>query len=102
MSIWNTLPVADNPVLTLHSWSVFQTELGERHFVGYNDAGREGRVSSVITEFDKKTMIGRTQSGRLYHLAGPSGYDSDAEYVKHRWIEINSVTEVINVTKEYE
>lgn len=102
MSLWNTNPVNAEPVLTLCSWSVFQTEKGERHFVGYNDRGREGRVSSAITSFDKKTMTGRTSSGRLYALAGPSGYDSDAEYVKHRWIDINNVTEMVDVTKEYE
>lgn len=102
MSLWRTAPVGAEPVLTLCSWSVFQTEQGERHLVGYNDRSREGRVSSAIVSFDKRTMTGRTRSGRLYALAGPSGYDSDAEYVKYRWTELNKVTELIDVTKEYE
>lgn len=101
MSIWRTAPVETAPVVELSQWSVFQTETGQRHFVGYNTRSGEGRVSSAIVEFDPKTLSGLTTTGRLYQLIGPPGVNSDAEYVKHRWLNINKVSEHFDVTDDY-
>lgn len=101
MSIWHTTPVGSVPMLELTEWSVFQTETGERHFVGYNITEREGRVSSAIVEFDPISFTGRTKTGRIYKLTGKPGFNSDAEYVKSRWLDINRVSEYFDVTDEY-
>lgn len=39
------------------------------------------------------TATARTRSGRRYELAGASGLNADAQYVWHRWLEVNSVDE---------
>lgn len=102
MTIWRTSPVSQTPVLKLVQWSVFQTETGERHFVGYNVTEGEGRVSSAIVEFNPETKQGRTSSGRIYQLAGEPGFNGDAAYTWGRWCEINRVSEQRDVTEEYE
>lgn len=98
--IWRTQPVTDQPSLTLESWSVRQLPGGDRHFVGWCIENGEGRVSSAITEFDAQTRRGRTGSGRVYQLAGPPGRDPDADYVWRRWLEINELTEWVDVSGE--
>jgi len=87
--IWTTVPVTEQPELTLEYWSVRQLPDGGRHFVGWCVENAEGRVSSSIMEFDAQTLRGRTASGRVYQLAGPPGRDPDAEYAWRRWTEIN-------------
>lgn len=101
MSIWRTTPVESVPVLKLTKWSVFQTETGQRHFVGYNMTEGEGRVSSAIVEFDSASRRGRTSTGRIYELIGEPGFSSDAEYVKTGWLNINRVSEHFDVTEQY-
>jgi hypothetical protein len=102
MSIWNSTSIEDTPHIALARWRVYQTETGEHHFVGYNMTEREGRVSSAIQSFDKNTRIGITRSGRHYKLSDNSGANLDAEYVWGRWVEINKVTEITDVTEQYE
>lgn len=114
--IWPTRPVEDEPVIALHSWNVFcvpspNGEEADHHFNGYSGGpsssyfggGGEGRVSSKIIEFNQEKMIGTTRSGRKYQLIGPPGFNGDAQYVYHRWLGINNVTEeqVMDVTPEY-
>ena len=101
MSIWKTSPVERTPVLGLAQWSVYQTETGERHFVGYNVTEGEGRVSSAIVDFNRETKQGRTSSGRIYQLVGDPGHNGDAIYTWGRWCEINRVSEQRDVTEEY-
>lgn len=98
--LWKTRPVVDQPGLTLRSWSVRQLPDGDRHFVGWCIENREGRVSSKIEAFDANTKRGFTSTGRVYELAGPPGYDRDAEYVWDAWKRINCVTDFIDVTRE--
>lgn len=93
MTIWRTIPVKDQPHITLAQWQVFELPNGDRHFCGYHYLGREGRVSSRIEDFDPETMTGRTRSGRVYKLAGEPGLNHDALYVWGRWQEINGVTQ---------
>ncbi len=87
MSIWLTRPVAIEPSITLTSWKIIETveDKPSRHFVGYSDAGREGRVSSPIVTFDAATMRGITHTGRVYELKGSPGLNGDAAYVLGRW-----------------
>jgi hypothetical protein len=87
MSIWLTRPVSIEPSITLTHWKIIETVEPEpsRHFVGYNNAGREGRVSSPIIEFDPATLRGITHTGRVYELSGSPGLNGDAEYVLGRW-----------------
>lgn len=65
----------------LELWSIRQSEKGVRHFVGFNCLVGTGRVSTAILSFDAQTRVGRTASGRTYHLVGRAGHDRDAEYV---------------------
>lgn len=98
--LWSVQPVSAQPTVTLVRWRVVETELGERHFVGFNLDDREGRVSSKIEKFDPSTCRGVTRSGRIYCLSGDCGHDLDAEYVWQQWARINSVAEEKDVTSE--
>lgn len=90
MPVWNVAPVNEDPEIALTHWSVIEFPNGDRHFVGYNAAGREGRVSSLIESFDPETMKGVTRSGRVYSLEGPTGTHGDARYVFTRWCSYNA------------
>ncbi|WP_207002729.1 hypothetical protein [Trinickia mobilis] len=92
MSIYISAGVGEVPQIYLECWSIRQTRDGDRHFVGFNIANRDGRVSSRIVELDCTHRVGVTTSGRRYRLLGRAGYNSDAEYVwnwylKNRGIE---------------
>jgi hypothetical protein len=100
MPVWKAKPVSQQPEVTLVRWSVIETDKAERHFVGYCLEDRWGRVSSAIRQFDQKTLCGVTQSGRVYKLSGPSGYDPDATYVWERWSAINGVRSAHDVSPE--
>lgn len=99
MSIW--LPIIDDPEITLVRWSIWETGSGQRHFIGFNPAGKEGRVSSYIKEFDMDSMCGVTSSGRIYKLEGPPGYDTNAMYVWNRWKQIKQVSDVKDITQQF-
>ena len=98
MPIWKTLPVNQEPELSLIIWRIMQTEQGERHFVGIRDDDSTGRVSSAIVEFDAHTRRGVTRSGRVYQLCGKPGFSADAQYVWSRWCLANSVFKSTDVT----
>jgi hypothetical protein len=84
MSIYASASVDDDPTISLGAWSIRETDAGSRHFVGFNLASLDGRVSTPIVSFDADTRTGVTTSGRRYVLVGPGGFDKDAEYV-WRW-----------------
>ena len=99
--VWATRPVDQEPSITLTDWMIIETVEPEpsRHFVGYNFAGREGRVSSPIVTFDAATMRGVTHTGRVYQLQGTPGLNGDAQYVLGRWqrgykVDVTDITEV--------
>lgn len=98
--IWETSPVTEVPEINLRSWRVIEIEDGTRHFIGYNETEGEGRVSSAIKTFDKKTMRGLTRSGRVYQLVGSAGFNGDAMYVWNRWKQINKVEVEKDVSEE--
>lgn len=98
--VWRTSPVTETPEIQLSEWQIWETETGERHFVGWNLTEGEGRASSAIQTFDKDTMRGITRSGRVYELVGPPGHDGDAAYTWNRWKTINKVISTKDVTAE--
>jgi hypothetical protein len=99
--VWNTTTITEVPEIELSNWQIFQ--IGKDcHFVGYNITEGEGRVSSKIINFDKNTLRGITNSGRVYQLHGHSGYDKDAQYVWQRWLVINRVNEYTDITSTIE
>ncbi len=100
MPVWRTVPVSKQNMLTLVSWSIRETETGERHFVGFCIEGQEGRVSSSIERFDVDTREGITRTGRSYHLLGAPGRNDDAEYVWNIWVEAMHVTDWREVTAQ--
>jgi hypothetical protein len=85
MPVWLTAPIDREPQIRLASWSVRELPRGDRHFVGWNIRGVEGRVSSRIVSFDPETRRGVTNSGRVYELVGDGGANLDADYVWHVW-----------------
>ncbi|MEK8088732.1 hypothetical protein [Thermithiobacillus plumbiphilus] len=101
MPIWRTADVNTQPALNLVNWRVMQ--LGKsRHFVGYCPENHEGRVSTAIIAFDPATRQGVTASGRIYVLRGPSGFDTDADYVWALWrAQFGAGLEALDVSGEY-
>lgn len=103
MPIWKTRPIEQIPQLVLTQWTVRELPSGDRHFVGYNLTEMEGRVSSMIVEFDPNAMVGRTRSGRVYKLDGSIGGNADAEYTWNRWLSIYGLSpEDTRILKEDE
>ena len=92
--VWSVAPVAEEPEVRLRHWSIREIfPERTRHFVGWSQAGREGRVSSAIVTFDPSTRRGVTERGRIYELIGPPGTHPDAEYVWGRWMQLGEVLE---------
>lgn len=81
MSVYLHTPGEGLEVVHLERWSIREFESGKKFFVGFCRDSRDGRVSTEIVQLDAADRRGRTASGRIYHLVGPSGYHSDAEYV---------------------
>jgi len=92
-SIWSAASIEEQPSVVIYDWTIKKTDKGE-YFVGTEAGGRNGRVSTQIVEFDEAKMVGKTKSGRIYQLKGPSGYSSDGEYVWSYYKERNQLTEV--------
>jgi hypothetical protein len=100
MTIWSVGSINDEPEIELTDWQIMETNVGSRHFVGYNHKNREGRVSSDIVTFDNKNLIGKTVSGRVYQLIGYPAYNKDALYVWDNFKVINGIKTEENVTVE--
>jgi hypothetical protein len=58
-----------------------------------------GRVSSPIVTFDRITLQGTTETGRVYELIGRQGWSFNVEYVWKRWCELYEVTSYTDVTE---
>ncbi len=101
MPLWKAAPVDAQPEMHLLRWQVFETDHAGRHFIGWSQEERSGRVSSAILEYDPLQKRGKTLSGRIYQLEGPPGRDEDALYVWEHWHRVNGVTCVTDVTSEY-
>lgn len=101
MPLWKTRPVSEEPEIELLRWSVFETNDGQRHFVGAM-SGSRGRVSSAVVELDVTSRRGVTKTGRRYVLVGEPGFDLNAAYTWCAWMDINEIDSesVRNVTFE--
>ena len=99
-SVWSATSLTEVPEIELTRWQVMQLPHGDRHFVGWNVTEREGRASSKIVEFDAATRRGRTRSGRIYQLRGPTGHDGDGAYTWGRWIKLNAAVDCTDVSQE--
>ena len=99
MPIWNVPPPDIEPVAMLVIWRVFETNLGTRHFVGFDPIAEEGRVSSAIVGLDTDGACGSTSSGRVYRLEGPPGDHPDAAATWADWARHNGVTRASDVTE---
>ena len=101
MSLLSSEPVEVQPVIWLERWRVFQADQASRHFVGFNAADQDGRVSTPIVLFNAAERSGVTFSGRRYVLVGPPGFDDDAEYVWELYATFFGFKEVVDVSGEY-
>lgn len=100
MAIWTSRSIEEVPEVALVRWRVFETEGGERHFVGTRPDRGTGRVSSAIVEFDARTCVGITRSGRRYVLDGAPGASVEGELTWAGWCQVNRVTGYRDVTDE--
>jgi len=104
--IWSTADVAVQPVIILSRWKIMAIaegpREGERHVVGFNEEDGEGRVSTSIIDIDMEIGQCLTESGRVYTLVGPTGYDPDGEYVWQFWLAANDISAARDVSAEYE
>lgn len=94
-------PVDEQPLLTLERWRVYETNRGERHFIGYCVEARDGRVTTAVVSFDAGTKTGVTASGRRYFLKAWPCFDGDAEHVWAFYTSQNAITETRDVSLEY-
>lgn len=106
MSIFGVASVHEEPEESIIHWSVHEASYSNssdktHHLVGYIARQRLGRVSSAIQVFDREKMLIKTRSGRVYHLKGQPGFNSDADYVWSHWKAINAVKNDVNVTDQY-
>ena len=105
--IWPIASVAECPEIMLQLWQIFEVQFPQkpnrtRHFVGFSVRERAGQVSSAIQQFDPQTMRGVTESGRVYQLQGPPGWDADADHTWRRWKSICGITNEVEVTGSIE
>lgn len=93
--------VDEQPLLTLERWRVYETNRGDRHFIGYCVETHDGRVTTAILSFDAGTKTGITMSGRRYVLKDWPCFDSDAEHVWSFYTLQNEITQTRDVSLEY-
>jgi ATP-dependent Lon protease len=106
MPIYASAPVAEEPEASMTDWSVREVQCSynherTQHLVGYIARRGSGRVTTAIQVFDRETMRIKTSSGRVYHLQGRPGFNTDAEYAWSHWKELNGAEEIADVTSEY-
>jgi len=99
MAVWRPRPAAEMPRIPLSRWHIFETQDGTRHFVGVDMFDSSGRVSSAIVSFDRATMRGTTETGRIYELVGRKGSSLNVDYVWMRWCELYGVSSYTDVTE---
>lgn len=90
------------PRVWLVRWHVMRTNLGTKHFVGHSVEDDTAYVSTPIVAYDGSRRTGVTSNGRAYTLVGPSSYDEEAEFVWSHYIRLWGVTDVVDVSAEYQ
>lgn len=103
---WEVGSVDQEPDKTLDAWSVYEVPFDgpgmppTRHLAGFVRETCRGRVSMPIVRFDPERRRALTRSGRVYHLAGRPGLNSDALYVWGLWKRTNRVSDGRDVTQD--
>lgn len=103
---WTLTTISEAAHCTLDAWSVFEVPFDgdgaawTRHFVGFRREGCRGQVSSPVEQFDPVSRRGRTRSGRVYELAGNSGFNPDAMATWGLWKAARAVGVERDVTAE--
>ena len=82
---WPARPVAEEPACVLVRWRLVSVQ-GSPRLVGFNCTNGEGRLSSRVVALDVVAREARTESGRVYALEGPWGFDADGEWVLDCWL----------------
>ncbi|GAB3647836.1 hypothetical protein [Ramlibacter alkalitolerans] len=106
MSVWAIESIQELPEVTLRDWAVFEVPLygpeqpWTRHLAGWSCEGGHGQVCSPVAAFDPVTATCMTQSGRVYRLLRAPGLCSDGQYVLNRWMRINRMPQMRDVTAE--
>ena len=106
MATWKVEPIHGDPDKTLDAWAVLEVPFNGpdkpwiRHFIGLARESGNGQVSSPVLSFDPAKRYGRTQSGRIYHLAGDPGGNADAIYMWGIFKHNHRLTDQRNVTDE--
>jgi hypothetical protein len=97
--IYKVDTVENQPMIVLSHWAVYAppSDLTTHIFFGYEFSEDHGRKSSPIKHFDKDTMTGTTESGRVYKLVGDPGLNTKALYVYSHFKVLN----LIDVTEQY-
>lgn len=103
--IWPIDSVDVRPRVQLSSWRAYEVahprgEALSRHLVGYVLEHDHGQVSSPVLRVDPVARCCVTHSGRVYELVGEPGYNEDAIYVWHRWMEVNVIVDARDLTDE--
>jgi hypothetical protein len=105
-SPWAVECIQDHPDKTLDAWSVYEVSfqgrdgVRTRHVAGFAREGCKVRVSTAIVAFDPNTRCCRTQSGRVYFLAGQPGFSADVLAVWSTFKRVNRVAIDTDVTWE--
>jgi endonuclease V-like protein UPF0215 family len=60
--------VSGTPEVVLQAWRVVLLQDGGVHFAGFNPAVGTTSVSSRVIDFNPRTLVGRTESGRIYRF----------------------------------
>ena len=105
MPTWNIpqpSPEQPDPEV-MGDWIVVETPAGDKHAIGcvYVMGGREGRVTSPITDWDPANATLTTRSGRRYRLHGTTGLVLDGAYVRNRWLAREGLNEVADLTRAF-
>lgn len=106
MSLWIPPTTADEPEMSMYSWTAYEVQVAAFdeptvHLAGYLGSSEGGRVTSAIESIDagKRSVV--TASGRVYQLVGRPGYNSDADYVWRRWLRLNDATLLRDATADF-
>lgn len=98
-NIWSIPSVSIFPERIIKDWwivNIIKSEVYGMEPYGFHFVGRDlimggGAVSTKIVNFNPEKLAGKTNSGRVYQLEGPPGWDTDAQYVLTNWARLNRV-----------
>ena len=95
--------VSVQPIAVMTHWRLFQVLRAggrrSRHLVGR--ANDEGRVSSALVQINIVSMTATSESGRVYTLRGPPGFEPDAEYVWSVWLDGARASHAKDMTRSF-